>query len=54
MRNFNTLMAVVGALTHTAISRLKKTMAMVPKDSLKVSIKLNITRSVVVINVLKN
>ncbi|XP_076816522.1 RAS guanyl-releasing protein 2-like [Clavelina lepadiformis] len=35
MRNFNTLMAVVGALTHTAIARLKKTMANVPKDTLK-------------------
>ena len=36
MKNFNTMMAVVGALTHTAISRLKKTMALVPKDYLKV------------------
>ena len=37
MRNFNTLMAIVGALTQTAISRLKKTMAAVPKDALKVN-----------------
>ena len=30
-------MAIVGALTHTAIARLKKTMALVPKDTVKVS-----------------
>nr|XP_039254145.1 RAS guanyl-releasing protein 1-like [Styela clava] len=35
MRNYNTLMAVVGGLRHTAIARLKKTMSALPKDSIK-------------------
>ncbi|XP_078482474.1 uncharacterized protein LOC100175460 isoform X1 [Ciona intestinalis] len=35
MRNFNTLMAIVGALTHTVISRMKKTMAVLPKETMK-------------------
>ena len=29
-------MGIIGALTHTAISRLKKTMAEVPKNTQKV------------------
>uniref|UniRef100_H2YQA9 RAS guanyl releasing protein 3 n=1 Tax=Ciona savignyi TaxID=51511 RepID=H2YQA9_CIOSA len=35
MRNFNTLMAIVGALTHTVISRMKKTMSALPKETVK-------------------
>ena len=37
MNNFSTLGAIVGALEHTAIARMHKTMDAVPKDVTKVS-----------------
>ncbi len=32
MQNFNTLMAVVGGLSHSALARLSKTNACIPQD----------------------
>lgn len=36
MQNFNSLMAVVGGLCHTSISRLKDTCTHVPNETTKV------------------
>lgn len=38
LQNFNTLMAVIGGLCHSSISRLKETSSCVPHDVIKVSI----------------
>lgn len=37
LQNFNTLMAVIGGLCHSSISRLKETSSHVPHDIYKVS-----------------
>ena len=36
LQNFNTLMAVVGGLTHSALARLSKTNACLPPETQKV------------------
>ncbi|CAH1791529.1 unnamed protein product [Owenia fusiformis] len=36
LQNFNTMMAVVGGLTHSALARLAKTMACLPSDAQKI------------------
>lgn len=38
LQNFNTLMAVIGGLCHSSISRLKETSSCVPHDVIKVGI----------------
>lgn len=38
LQNFNTLMAVIGGLCHSSISRLKETSSCVPHDVTKVGI----------------
>ena len=42
MQNFNTLMAVVGGLTHSALARLSKTNACIQQDVQMVSFILSI------------
>lgn len=37
LQNFNTLMSVVGGLTHSALARLAKTSACIPGETQKVS-----------------
>ena len=37
LNNFNTLMAVVGGLTHSCLARLSKTNSYIPHEAQKVS-----------------
>ncbi|XP_068802409.1 RAS guanyl-releasing protein 1 isoform X4 [Struthio camelus] len=43
LQNFNTLMAVIGGLCHSSISRLKETSSYVPHDVIKLSLDLYYT-----------